>query len=155
MHTAAILLGSNIDPEKNINRALHQLMHACKLLNSSQIWETEAIGSNGPDFLNMAIVVETPLLEDELKFNVLRGIEKELGRVRGENKYASRTIDLDIILFDDQVIDQDLWTRSFIASPVSDLYPNLKHPGDNRTLLQVAKKLQSRAFARIHKPSVK
>jgi len=151
MHTATILLGSNINPEKNINKTILRIIQECKLLKSSQIWETEAIGSDGPDFLNTAIVIETPLLENELKYKVLRKIEKELGRVRVENKYAPRTIDLDIIIFDDQVIDQDLWTRSFIASPISDLYPDLQQPSNKKTLLQVAKKLQSSAFARIHK----
>ena len=151
MHTATILLGSNINPEKNINKAIHRLMQECKWRKSSQIWETEAIGSDGPDFLNIAIVIETPLLENELKYKVLRKIEKELGRVRVENKDAPRTIDLDIIIFDDQVVDQDLWQRSFIASPISDLYPDLQQPSNKKTLLQVAKKLQSSAFARICK----
>jgi len=154
MHTATILLGSNIDPEKNIDTAIHQLMQECKYLKSSQIWETEAIGIDGPDFLNMAMVIETPLLENELKYKVLRAIEKKLGRVRADNKYASRTIDLDIILFDDQVIDQDLWTRSFIASPISDLYPNLQQPNNKKTLLQVSRELQRSAFARIYKPTI-
>lgn len=151
MHTATILLGSNINPERNINKAIHRLMQECKLQKSSQIWETEAIGSDGPDFLNTAIAIETALLENELKYKVLRKIEKELGRVRLENKNAPRTIDLDIIIFDDQVVDQDLWQCSFIASPISDLFPDLQQPGNKKSLLQVAKKLQSSAFARIHK----
>jgi 2-amino-4-hydroxy-6-hydroxymethyldihydropteridine diphosphokinase len=151
MHTATILLGSNINPEENINEAILRIMQECEWLQSSQIWETEAIGSDGPDFLNTAIVIETPLLKNELKYNVLRKIEKELGREREGNKYAPRTIDLDIILFDDKVIDQDLWQRSFIASPISDIYPDLRQPGHKKTLLQVSRELQSSAFARIHK----
>ena len=151
MYKATILLGSNINPEKNINKAIHRLMQEGKWLKSSQIWETEAIGSDGPDFLNTAIVIETPLFENELKYKVLRKIEKELGRVRVENENAPRTIDLDIIIFDDQVIDQDLWTHSFIASPISDLYPDLQHPINKKTLLQVARDLQSSSFTRIHK----
>ena len=151
MYKATILLGSNINPEKNINKAIHRLMQEGKWLKSSQIWETEAIGSDGPDFLNTAIVIETPLFENELKYKDLRKIEKELGRVRVENENAPRTIDLDIIIFDDQVIDQDLWTRSFIASPISDLYPDLQHPINKKTLLQVARDLQSSSFTRIHK----
>jgi 2-amino-4-hydroxy-6-hydroxymethyldihydropteridine diphosphokinase len=154
MHTATILLGSNINPEKNINKAIHRLLQEFKFLKSSQIWDTEAIESDGPDFLNTAIVIETSFLENELKYKVLRKIEKELGRVREENKSAPRTIDLDIILFDDQVVDQDLWNRSFIASPISELFPDLQQPSNKRTLLQVAKKLRSSAFARIHKQTI-
>ena len=150
MHTATILLGSNIHPEENITKATKLLLKECNLLKSSRIWETEAIDIDGPDFLNSAILIETPLTENELRCQVLRKIETELGRIRKGDKYADRTIDLDIIIFDGKVIDQDLWQRSFIASPVSDLFPDLLHPGDNKTLLQVSNELQSSAFARIH-----
>lgn len=151
MHTATILLGSNVHPEEKITNATRLLLKECRLIKSSRIWETEAIGSDGPDFLNSALVIETPLTEDEFKYQVLGKIETALGRIRTENKFADRTIDLDIIIFDGQVIDQDLWQRSFIASPVSDLYPDLPHPGDNKSLLEVSKELQSSAFAKIHK----
>ena len=67
MHTAAILLGSNIHPEENIANAFAILKKEFKLLKTSQIWETEAIGSGGPDFLNSAILVETPLIENDIK----------------------------------------------------------------------------------------
>ena len=150
MRTATILLGSNINPEKNITEAIDLLKKECKFIKSSQVWETEANGSNGPDFLNSAIVIETPLSENEFKNRVLRKIEKDLGRIRTDDKYAPRTIDLDIIIFDGQVVDQDLWQRSFIASPISDLYPDLQHPITKKVLLQVAKELQSSSFARVH-----
>jgi 2-amino-4-hydroxy-6-hydroxymethyldihydropteridine diphosphokinase len=150
MHTAIILLGSNIDPEENIKKALNCLKKECILLKTSRLWETEAIGSEGPDFLNSAIVVETQLLENDLKYQVLRKLEKELGRVRTKDKYAPRPIDLDIIIFDDQVVDLNLWKRSFISSPISDLYPDLRHPSNNKTLLEISRELQSSAFARIY-----
>jgi 2-amino-4-hydroxy-6-hydroxymethyldihydropteridine diphosphokinase len=150
MHTAIILLGSNIDPEENIKNAINLLKKECVLIKTSRLWETEAIGSDGPDFLNSAIVIETPLLENDLKNLVLRKIEKELGRMRTEDKYAPRPIDLDIIIFDEQIVDQDLWQRSFIASPISDLYPGLRHPSNKKTLLEVSRELQSSAFARIY-----
>jgi 2-amino-4-hydroxy-6-hydroxymethyldihydropteridine diphosphokinase len=150
MHTATILLGSNIDPEENINKATDLLKKECTLIKTSRLWETEAIGNDGPDFLNSAMVVETSLLDYDFKYRVLRKIEKELGRIRTEDKYASRPIDLDIIIFDDQVIDQDLWKRSFISSPISDLFPDLRHPTIKKTLLEVSRELQSSAFARIY-----
>jgi 2-amino-4-hydroxy-6-hydroxymethyldihydropteridine diphosphokinase len=153
MHTATILLGSNINPKENIDKAIDRLIRECTLINTSRIWETDAIGSDGPDFLNAAIMIETPLVENDLKNLVLRKIEKDLGRVRTEDKNAPRPIDLDIIIFDEQVVDQDLWQRSFIASPISDLFPNLQHPINKKTLLQVAKELQNSAFARIHEPT--
>jgi 2-amino-4-hydroxy-6-hydroxymethyldihydropteridine diphosphokinase len=153
MHAATILLGSNINPKENIDKAIDCLIKECTLINTSRIWETDAIGSDGPDFLNAAIMIETPLVENDLKNLVLRKIEKDLGRVRTEDKNAPRPIDLDIIIFDEQVVDQDLWQRSFIACPISDLHPGLRHPSNKKTLLEISKELQNSAFARIHEPT--
>ena len=150
MHTATILLGSNIDPEINIKKAIDCLKKECVLIKTSRLWETEAIGSDGPDFLNLAIEIETPLMENDLKYQVLRKLEKDLGRVRTEDKYAPRPIDLDIIIFDNLVVDQDLWKRSFISSPISDLIPDLRHPSNKKTLLEISRELQNSAFARIY-----
>jgi 2-amino-4-hydroxy-6-hydroxymethyldihydropteridine diphosphokinase len=151
MHTATILLGSNIEPEINLPKALELIKQFCTILQASRVWETEAIGSQGPDFLNAAIEIETQLTTDELKFSVLRRIEQQLGRIRGMDKYADRRIDLDIIIYDNLVIDEGLWQRSFIAAPVSDLHPFLKCGGETKTLLEIASELQRNAYARIYK----
>lgn len=151
MHTATILLGSNIDPEKNLFKAFELIKQDCSILRASCVWETEAIGSKGPDFLNAAIDIETQMTAYDLKFLVLRRIEQQLGRVRYKDKYADRTIDLDIIIYDNQVIDEGLWQRSFIAAPVSDLHPNLQLSGETKTLHEVVSDLQRSAFARIYK----
>jgi 2-amino-4-hydroxy-6-hydroxymethyldihydropteridine diphosphokinase len=153
MHSATILLGSNIDPEKNLFKAFELIKKDCTILRASRVWETEAIGSKGPDFLNAAIDIETQMTADELKLLVLRRIEQQLGRVRSKDKYADRTIDLDIIIYDNQVIDEGLWQRSFIAAPVSDLHPNLILKEEKKPLLQVANELQQVAFARIYEKS--
>lgn len=65
--------------------------------------------------MNTAAWISTPLSAEELKTQVISVIENRLGRVRTADKYAPRTIDLDIILFDEQVIDDNLWTRDFLA----------------------------------------
>jgi 2-amino-4-hydroxy-6-hydroxymethyldihydropteridine diphosphokinase len=150
-HIATILLGSNIEPEKYLPEAMKLLKQSCRVLRTSRVWETEAIGSNGPDFLNAAVEIETPLTADELKYSVLRLIESRLGRERKADRYANRTLDLDIIIFNGRVIDEGLWQRSFIAAPVSDLHPALMLPGESKTLLEAFTDLQVSAFARIYK----
>ncbi|MBM3138048.1 MAG: 2-amino-4-hydroxy-6-hydroxymethyldihydropteridine diphosphokinase, partial [Chloroflexi bacterium] len=108
-----ILLGSNIRPEENLKEALALLAEYSKIKSCSRIWRTEAIGSDGPDFLNMAVDLETDLDSLEIKSRIIKNIEIRLGRVRTEDKNAPRTIDLDIILLNDEVLDGDLWKKAF------------------------------------------
>jgi 2-amino-4-hydroxy-6-hydroxymethyldihydropteridine diphosphokinase len=147
MHTAFILLGSNILPERNLFRAIDLLQKSCTIKAISQVWETAAEGSDGPNFLNTAIKIYTSLKEQELKENVLQNIEKNLNRVRTNNKYAPRTIDLDIIIFDNRVLDPNLWERNFIALPMSEIIPELFNSQKKKTLLQIAQSIRNSAFA--------
>jgi 2-amino-4-hydroxy-6-hydroxymethyldihydropteridine diphosphokinase len=147
MHTAFILLGSNIHPERNLFRAINLLQKSCAVKAISQVWETAAMGSDGPNFLNTAVKIHTFFRVQELKENVLQNIEKKLGRVRITDKYAPRTIDLDIIIFDNQVLDPNLWERNFIALPMSEIFPDLFNPKKQKTLLQIAQSIRNSAFA--------
>jgi len=147
MHQAYILLGSNINPEINITKAIRILETRCKVIKYSQIWETEAIGSNGPNFLNLAVLIETEFNLAQLKQEVLLIIEQELSRIRTFDKFAPRTIDLDIIIFDNCIIDPSLWTQNFIALPISEIRPDIINPDTNQTLQQTALSFRNRAFA--------
>lgn len=151
MHKATILLGSNIDAELNLTRAIQALEKECKIIATSKIWLTKAVGSTGPDFLNQAVFIQTELDYENFKDNILRSIEQKLGRVRTADKYADRTIDLDVIIFDNQVIDPAVWTQCFIASPVSDLHPGLPSPADGSPLLDIARNLQCNSKVRIYR----
>lgn len=127
-NSAIILLGSNIEPIKNIPFALEMIKARVTVILTSSIWESKAVGSDGPNFLNVAVLVHTTKDPENLKWNVLRSIEKELGRTRGIDKNAPRTIDLDIILFNEVLLDEDLWKFGHIALPVAELLPDLVHP---------------------------
>ncbi len=151
MHTATILLGSNIDAELNLTRAIQALEKECRIISTSKIWLTKAVGSSGPDFLNQAVSIRTKLDFDNLKNNTLRSIEQQHGRVRTADKYADRTIDLDVIIFDNQVMDPAIWTHCFIASPLSDLHPELQSPVNGTTLLDIARELQCKSDVKIYK----
>jgi 2-amino-4-hydroxy-6-hydroxymethyldihydropteridine diphosphokinase len=140
-HRVCLSLGSNIDPAENLSAAVELLREQTTVLAVSRAWRTAAVGMSGPDFLNAAVLVLTVRSIQSLKDRVLRKIEARLGRVRSEDKYAPRTIDIDILLYDEQVVDPELWVLAHLAQPVAELLPDLTVPGSGKTLDQVARSL--------------
>jgi len=150
IHTAVLSLGSNIEPVANLKKAV-QLLQSCGQITAvSGVWESEAVGSNGPNFLNAAVVFKCEYTRFTLKGLVLRPIEERLGRVRSADKNAPRPMDLDITMFDGEVVDQELWARLFVARPLSELLPNLVNPENQHTLLQTADELHCGGGAIAH-----
>lgn len=125
-HQACLLVGSNIQPEQNLVLGIELLRRKVKLLRVSSVWETPAVGSAGPDFLNAAVLVSTRMDAEELKTQVLRPLEAQMGRVRSEDKNAPRPIDFDVILFDHQLLDPTLWQHAHRAVPVAELFPDYR-----------------------------
>ena len=116
------------------------------------MYETKPVGkTDQPNFLNAAALIETELGAAELKAQVLQDIERTLGRVRSADKNAPRTIDLDITLFNDEVLDikhrhipdRDLLRYPHIAVPVSYLAPEYVHPESGQTLKEIAEGMSS------------
>lgn len=140
-HKICLSLGSNIDPAENLNAAVELLRERMTVLAVSRAWRTIAVGTQGPDFLNAAVLVDTDCPPDTLKNDVLRKIESRLGRVRTEDKFAPRTIDIDIITCDDCILDRELWSYPHLALPVSELLPELEHPESGRRLEHIAREL--------------
>jgi len=121
MSTIDIALGSNLDPEENLRQALHLLSRKVKVLRLSTFYRSKPL--NRPeqdDFVNGVAEAQTDLPPFELK-PLLREIEARLWRVRTADKYAARTIDLDLVSAD----DPDLRTRAFLTVPVAELAPDL------------------------------
>jgi 2-amino-4-hydroxy-6-hydroxymethyldihydropteridine diphosphokinase len=144
---AVLLLGSNIQREKNIRSALEFFERNTRVLRRSAVWETEAVGSSGPNFLNVAIEIATDLEIPAIKSDLVQTIESQLGRVRTADKNAPRTIDVDLIVFNDQVLDEGLWEKAFMALPIAELLPALPHPHSALSLSEIASQLKSSAFA--------
>lgn len=126
MHTVCLLLGSNIRAEETLPQAVELLRKHMVVLQTSSVWETPAVGSEGPNFLNAALSAVTPLAPDTLKKQLLRPLEAQLGRVRTGDKNAARTIDIDLVIFDQQVHDPSLWKFAHIAVPVSEILPGFQ-----------------------------
>jgi 2-amino-4-hydroxy-6-hydroxymethyldihydropteridine diphosphokinase len=142
-HTACISLGANIDPGLNLKKARLSLGRELKILKESSIWESPAFGGAGPNFLNAALLVQTVHGQDDLKWKILRGLESRMGRVRTEDKYAPRTIDLDVLVYDGVVIDNSLWELAFLAAPCAEILPDLINPATNLSLPETAARLRA------------
>jgi len=134
---AYIGIGSNVDPIENIPRAIEILARETDILAVSTFYRTEALGRPGqPEFLNGVCRIATSLEPRPLKFGVLRSIERALGRVRSEDKYAPRPIDLDILLYGEAILEEDdlripdpeIRTRPFVAVPLLELAPDAALP---------------------------
>lgn len=144
---AFLALGSNIEPETNLPRCVALLRERCRVLAVSRVYETAPVGfTEQANFLNAAVLVETSRGPAELKTDVLADVEKRLGRVRTENKNASRTIDVDIALFNEDVLevgarripDPDILAYGHVALPLADLAPDYRHPETGQTLAEIA-----------------
>jgi 2-amino-4-hydroxy-6-hydroxymethyldihydropteridine diphosphokinase len=140
-HQVFLGIGSNIDPQENLPRAVELLAGLVRVEAISRVWRTTAVGGKGPDFLNAALEIRTPLQAETLKREVLRPVEAQLGRVRTEDKYAPRTIDLDILIMDAKVFDPQIWEQAFLAVPLADILPGYAKTSSSETLAQAAIRL--------------
>ena len=134
-------LGSNIDPDCHIPEAVECLREFMDVKAVSSAWQTPAVGSDGPDYLNAVVAVETDLPPSELKQEVIQHVEELLGRVRTVNKYADRTIDIDILIIRTHTLDCEIWSQPHITIPMAEIYPELRSPDSGETLASLAKEM--------------
>ncbi len=128
MNKAVVGFGSNIEPMKHLDKARLLLRERYSLLKESQFIKTEPIGDiNQPDFINGVFLIQTSLSLPALKAE-LKEIESLLGRNHTDNRYAPRTVDLDIIIWNEKVIDNDLYRRDFLMKSTLEVYPDLIVP---------------------------
>ena len=127
MDRVIIALGSNINPNKNIQEAKKILTQEYNFLAESCFKMTKSVGSiQQADFINGALLLETELDSEQLKA-ALKNIESQLGRSEKHDHGAPRTIDLDIVVWNETVVDQDFYERDYLKQSVLELIPNLKY----------------------------
>ena len=140
---AFVAAGANLEPRTHILRALDLLAEETAVLGISTFYRTRPLERpEQPDFLNGAFLLETTLPPEELKFSLLREIERALGRVRGPDPHEARPIDLDLVLYGEAVLrreglvlpDPEITRRPFLAIPLLDLDPGLLLPGRGAAL---------------------
>ena len=140
MSTIYISLGSNINREENTREGVKALREAFGELILSSVYESDSVGFDGDAFYNMVIACEVDVPVHEAN-QVLRDIEDRHGRDRSGPKFSSRTLDLDLLLYDDLVLDEnglilprgEILKNAFVLWPLAEIAPTLKHPVDGRS----------------------
>jgi 2-amino-4-hydroxy-6-hydroxymethyldihydropteridine diphosphokinase len=130
-----ISIGSNIDKDKNIPASLRALEQAFGNLTVSSIYESDPVGFTGDAFYNLIVGFDSDL-EVKTVAKQLRQIELDNGRTRDSKKFSARTLDLDLILYGDLVINDgrlqiprdEIERYAFVLEPLAEIAPTLKHP---------------------------
>ncbi|RMG57947.1 MAG: 2-amino-4-hydroxy-6-hydroxymethyldihydropteridine diphosphokinase [Gammaproteobacteria bacterium] len=141
MATIWISLGSNIEPERHLRNALGCMQHHFYDLALSPVYETEAVGFEGDPFLNLVARCRTTL-DPVAVAEELKAIEDRNERLRTGPKFSARTLDLDLLLYDDQVLDSpqiprdEILRYAFVLRPLADLDPELHHPLTGRSMAE-------------------
>ncbi|GAA5216938.1 2-amino-4-hydroxy-6-hydroxymethyldihydropteridine diphosphokinase [Corallincola platygyrae] len=132
-------IGSNIEPEKNVIKAVSALREQFGVVALSPVFESEAVGFKGANFFNMVASFHFDGELAELAERI-RGLELSLGRSPDARKFSSRCVDIDILLFDDLVVDTpvqlpraEILFNAFVLWPLAELAPEKKHPINGNT----------------------
>jgi len=136
-----VAAGSNLEPEKHLVRACADIKHSWHDAVFSRAYRNVAVGFDGPDFINLVLGFTTPQPLDAVIAR-LRAIETQCGRPRFAPKWASRTMDLDVLLFGDRVEKTteytlprpDLLKRPYMLGPMAEIAPEVMHPTANKTI---------------------
>ncbi|MBA55887.1 MAG: 2-amino-4-hydroxy-6-hydroxymethyldihydropteridine diphosphokinase [Pseudomonadales bacterium] len=137
-------LGSNIDRERYIRAGLNALEAKFGGLIVSPVYESEAVGFDGDNFYNLVVGIETYLSVGELQ-RVIKAIEDDNGRVRSGPKFSPRTLDIDILTYDDRVGEVDgvalprdeILTNAFVLLPLADVAGAELHPQVQRSYAEL------------------
>jgi 2-amino-4-hydroxy-6-hydroxymethyldihydropteridine diphosphokinase len=144
VHRAWLSLGSNIEPEKHLRAAIAELRARFGALIVSPVYRSAAVGFEGPEFLNLAVGLDTDL--DARALDAwLHALEDRHGRRRDQPRYASRTLDVDIVLFDDAIIDGPGHLRiprpelreAFVNVPLADIAAGARDPETGCTVAEI------------------
>ncbi len=134
-------LGSNVEAEKNLSMAMRELRRRYGELEASAVYQSAALGFEGDDFLNLVVRLRSNRTALELCQDI-ELIHNLAGRERGSNKWAARPLDIDLLLYNDAIIDEppvkvprnDVLAYSFVLRPLAELAPDLTHPVTGTTM---------------------
>lgn len=139
-----VSVGSNVDPARHVRAGVEALRRRFGALRVSTVYQCPAVGFSGDDFYNLVLAFDTR--EDpHAVARALHEIEAAMGRRRGGPRFASRTLDLDLILHGDTVLHErglelprpDILRYAFVLRPLAELAPGLRHPVDGRSYAEL------------------
>ena len=149
MSLITISLGSNIEPQLNLEKATNEIAKFATLEKTSKIYKSKSVGFEGNDFLNQVILCEVKVKLEET-YCKLKKIEKEMGRVKNVNKFSDRLIDLDLLTFNDEISEgkitlphNDILKYSFVLVPFAEIYPEFIHPVNQKSIETLLKEKNS------------
>ena len=132
-----IALGSNIEPEENLELAVVELKSRFKVSKRSRWIRTKPIGIlDQPDFYNGVLTMATELGMESLK-QELKSVEDLMGRDRSKPKFGPRIIDLDILIWNGEVIDEDYFERDFLRKGVEEILPDFEPESYNSDRIEL------------------
>lgn len=134
-------LGSNIEPRRYLRAALDELRAEFGAIDVSPAYHFPAFGFDGPDFVNLAVGLDTDLAPEVLNA-WLHALEDRHGRRRDVPRYSSRTLDIDIVLYGERIergagnfeVPRPELKHAFVLKPLAELAPDAREPRDGRTL---------------------
>lgn len=144
MSTAWLGLGSNLNAEAHIRAGIAELEEKFEKVCLSPAYASTAVGFDGDDFINLVARIETDMHPLELR-QYLRKLEDRYGRKRNVPKFSDRSLDIDILLFDDLVLTSpvleipraEILKFAHVLKPLADLDPDLIHPARLRTMAEI------------------
>jgi 2-amino-4-hydroxy-6-hydroxymethyldihydropteridine diphosphokinase len=139
-----VSLGSNLQREQRIRQAIAELRLHFDEIELSPVYDSAAVGFDGSNFLNLVAGFDSEL-GVEAVLRTFHDIEDRLGRDRSLPKFASRPIDLDLLLYDDVILDvpgiriprPEILANAFVLKPLQDLAPTLRHPETGETYAEL------------------
>lgn len=134
-------LGSNVVPENNLRLGVRELARRYSCLTLSPVYRNKAVGFAGDDFLNMVVACDVDDGLDRLAADI-EAIHSLAGRRRGKERFSARSLDIDILMVDQQVLEgppltlprEDVLRYAFVLKPLVDIAPDLVHPGTGRRM---------------------
>ena len=146
MSLAWLGMGSNVNAETHIRAGIDELRQKFEHVSFSPAYSSTSVGFDGDDFINLVARVETGTPPLELR-QYLRDLEDRYGRKRDVPKFSDRTLDIDILLYDDLVLlspklelpRAEILKFSHVLKPLADLEPDLVHPTEQRTMSEIWK----------------
>jgi 2-amino-4-hydroxy-6-hydroxymethyldihydropteridine diphosphokinase len=144
MSTAYLGLGSNVNAPTNLSAAITAIRETFNRVRLSPAYQTRAIGFEGDDFINLTAAIETGLQPLELK-QFLNALEDRHGRARNVAKFSDRTLDVDILLYDDlylvspliELPRAEIMSFAHVLKPLADLAPAVVHPVCRITIAEI------------------